>query len=81
MHKTLGDQNNSRLTGPSIAIDSLLFQVVIAPANNLAAGTTDFRLPHADCPAFAGWWTLEGVATPLFQSSIGNQQSAMKTGT
>jgi hypothetical protein len=47
MHKTLGDQNNSRRTGPFIAINSLLFQVVIAPANNLAPGIADFRLPIA----------------------------------
>ena len=38
------------------------------------AGIADCRLPIFDC-----WWTLEGVATPLFQSSIGNRQSAMKT--
>jgi hypothetical protein len=42
MHKTLGDQNNSRLTGPFIAINFLLFQAAIAPANNLAAGIADF---------------------------------------
>ena len=44
MHKTLGNQNNSRLTGPFIAINSLFLQVVIAPANLLAAGVADFRL-------------------------------------
>jgi hypothetical protein len=38
------------------------------------AGIADFRLPIADCR-----WTLEGVGTPLFRSSIANQQSVMKT--
>jgi hypothetical protein len=32
------------------------------------------RFSIADCR-----WTLEGVAPSLFQSSIGNQQSTMKT--
>ena len=59
-----------------MAINSLLFHVVIAPANNLATGIADFRLPIAGCPAVAGWWPLEGLATSLFQLSIGRQPAA-----
>jgi hypothetical protein len=47
--------------------------------HRLAQDGWNCRSSIADCPAVAGSWTLEGVATPLFQSSIGNQQSAMKT--
>ncbi|MGA2611309.1 MAG: hypothetical protein ABSH01_28005 [Terriglobia bacterium] len=42
--------------------------------HRLAQDGRNCRFSIADCR-----WTLEGVATPLFQSSIGNQQSAMKT--
>jgi hypothetical protein len=41
------------------------------------ARIADFRLIPLGGTDYG--WTSQGVATPLLQSTIGNQQSAMKT--
>jgi hypothetical protein len=74
MHRTLGDQNNSCLTGPFIEINSLFSEAGIAPADNLAAGIADF--PAAVGQRKLGLWVaakggavlISPVTSPLFFS-------------